>query len=341
VPTPVTFAGLALAVGLALGFPAAGTGPASPAPSGAGHRVAAARHVVAISVDGLNPEALRDLGRRRTPVLHRLRAHGAGTLNARTEREMTVTLPNHVGMVTGRRVAARHGGHGVTWNDARLRPRTVERAAGHRVRSVFSVVHSHGGDTAVFASKEKFTLFERSWPRPVDRSVVQPDNTRLVRTARRDLTRSGRTFTFVHLSLPDIVGHEHGFMSRRYLRAVARVDELVGRLVSAVRHDRGLRGRTTVVLTADHGGLGSGHSDPTLRSSYRVPFLVWGAGVVRGAGLYALNRDYADPGRHRTRYGARRQPVRNGDVANLALDLLGMPAVRGSEHDADQDLDVR
>lgn len=304
-------------------------------------RVAAAEHVVAVSIDGLNPQAIRALGRDRAPVLHRLRARGAGTLNARTEHELTITLPNHTGMVTGRRVAANRGGHGVTWNDERLTPRTVDEAADHPVASVFSVVHAAGGHSAVFASKGKFTLFERSWPAAVDRLVVRTDNARLLRIARRDLRRRERAFTFVHLSLPDVVGHERGFMSTAYLRAVARADRLLGRLVRTVRHDRGLRGDTTVLLTADHGGGRSGHGDPTLPSSYRVPFMAWGAGVVRGADLYRLNPDYADPGVRRTGYAARRQPVRNGDVANLATDLLGLPAVRGSEHDAAQDLDVR
>ena len=296
---------------------------------------------MAISVDGLNPQAIRQLGRSRTPVLHRLRARGAGTLNARTEREMTVTLPNHTGMVTGRRINADHRGHGVTWNDSRRDPRTVQEAAGHPVRSVFSVVHAAGRGSAVFASKEKFSLFERSWPRAVDRSVIRWDNATLVKLARRDLARQRRAFTFVHLSLPDQVGHESGFMSQDYLDAVARVDRLVGRLVATIRGTPRLRGSTTVLLTADHGGRGDGHDDPTLLSSYRVPFLVWGAGAAHGAGLYRLNPDYADPGRRRTRYGSARQPVRNGDVANLATDLLGLPAVRGSEHDAAQDLDVR
>jgi len=336
---PSPLAPLAAALTVALGLLAA---PGSDAPTVERRAPApAARHVVAISLDGLNPHAVRRLGRSRAPVLHRLRGRGAGTLNARTEREQTVTLPNHTGMVTGRRIDAHHRGHGVTWNDARLRPRTVEAAAGHPVRSVFTVVHAAGRRTAVFAAKQKFTLFERSWPNAVDRTVIRPDNAQLVRMARRDLARRERAFTFVHLSLPDIVGHESGFMSRAYLDAVARVDRLVGRLVATVRDDRGLRGSTAVVLTSDHGGLGDGHSDPTRASSYRVPFLAWGAGVAHGAGLYRLNRDYADPGRRRTTYGDARQPVRNGDVANLAIDLLGLPAVRGSEHDSAQDLDVR
>ena len=39
-------------------------------------------------------------------------------------------------------------------------------------------------------------------------------------------------------------------------------------------------------------------------------------------------------------YAWQRQPVRNGAAANLALDLLGLPAIRGSEHNSAQDLDV-
>ena len=39
-------------------------------------------------------------------------------------------------------------------------------------------------------------------------------------------------------------------------------------------------------------------------------------------------------------YGADPQPVRNGDVANLVLDVLGLPAIPDSELDADQDLEV-
>jgi hypothetical protein len=67
--------------------------------------------VVAISVDGLNSRAIRVLGPSKAPTFHRLMRQGAYTLNARTEREDTLTLPNHTGMFTGRRVDARHGGH--------------------------------------------------------------------------------------------------------------------------------------------------------------------------------------------------------------------------------------
>ena len=106
---------------------------------------------------------------------------------------------------------------------------------------------------------------------------------------------------------------------------------LVGCILDAVRSDSRLRGRTTVVLTADHGGggLSHHHSDPTLRRNYRVPFLVWGAGVARGANLYALDPVRVSPGTGRPGYAAR-PPVRNLDLATLVTTLLGYPAVPGA-----------
>jgi predicted AlkP superfamily pyrophosphatase or phosphodiesterase len=292
-----------------------------------------------VSIDGLNPSAIRRLGPERTPVLHRLVAEGTSTMNARTAREQTNTLPNHTGMVTSRRIDARRGGHGVVWNDERLRPPTVQAAAGHPVASVFSVVHGEGLRTGLFATKAKFSLFERSWPAGVDRDVIREDNDRLVRIVRRDLAQQTRAFRFVHLSAPDVAGHAHGFMSAPYLDAVAATDRRLGRIVAAIESDPDLAGHTAVVVTADHGGRGVTHRDETRRHSYRVPFLVWGAGVAAGADLYELNPDYVEPGRSRPTY-AGGQPVRNADLANLATDLLGLDPVPGSELDAAHDLTV-
>ena len=50
--------------------------------------------VIAISIDGLNPRAIQELGESRSPAFHRLMGEGAYTLNARTVREQTHTLPN-------------------------------------------------------------------------------------------------------------------------------------------------------------------------------------------------------------------------------------------------------
>ncbi|HVQ19387.1 MAG TPA: hypothetical protein VMT27_10190, partial [Actinomycetes bacterium] len=84
----------------------------------------------------------------------------SGAPNARTAREQTRTLPNHTGMLTGRRIDDRRGGHGVTFNSDT--GTTVHRAAGEYVTSVFDVVHDRGGSTALFTAKKKFALYLRA-----------------------------------------------------------------------------------------------------------------------------------------------------------------------------------
>ena len=297
--------------------------------------------VVAISVDGLNPTAITRLGAEGTPAIHRMLARGAGTLNARTEREITRTLPNHTGMLTGRPVGGPDGHH-VTFNEDN--GGILPAVADGYVAGVFDVVHDNGLGTAFYASKDKFDFLDRSWDAAhgaadatgaddgrdkIDRYVVDDEAGNVGRLVKR-LQRRPDAFTFLHLAEPDAAGHEAGFMSPAYLAAVTAADRQVGRVLDAVRSDPELRARTTVLLTADHGGKGAGHDDPTRRADYRVPFLAWGAGVARGADLYALNDGRrADPGRARTSYTGT-QPVRNGEVANAVTGLLGLPPVPGS-----------
>jgi hypothetical protein len=330
----------ALAV-LALLAPASASGSPDRTPGTAGQPVTRADEqsvrVLAISVDALNPTALKRLGRKELPHLWRLVDEGAATLNARAQYELTLTLPNHTSMVTGRRVAKRAGGHGVTWNVERPHA-TVHRAAGERVRSVFSQVHAAGGSSALFSTKTKFRTFTRSWPAAIDRTVIRVgDDDSLVRAARADLVGHDRALTFVHLGVADAAGHAHGFMSPAYLRAVERADALVGTLLTAIDTEPALDD-VVVVLTADHGGVGRDHSQVTQPGDYRIPFVVWGPGIEHGD-LYDMNPTYVNPGRSRPR-PVGRQPVRNSDLANLVATLLGLGPVPGSQFDVRQRLRV-
>lgn len=308
--------------------------------------------VVAISVDGLNPTAITKLGRAKTPNFHRLMREGAYTLNARTAYEKTKTLPNHTGMLTGRRVDDKRGGHGVTFNSDT--GTTVHRAADEYVSSVFDVVHDRGGATALFTSKKKFALYQRTWNSKgakdrvgrdngrakIDRFTVATNNTRLTNLVTADLRASGRAFTFVHLSLPDDVGHDKRFMSASYLRAVQQTDRNLGKILATISSRPALKRQTLVILTADHGGDGKSHSKASKRANYRVPFFAWGPGVAAGRNLYTLNpTSYRSPGTKRRGYSGR-QPIRNGDLANLATDVLDLPRVPGSTFNAKRKLNV-
>jgi predicted AlkP superfamily pyrophosphatase or phosphodiesterase len=308
--------------------------------------------VLVISIDGLNPNALRRLGATGAPALHRVMREGPSTLNARTSYEMTKTLPNHTGMLSGRFVANARDGHGVTFNDDDART-TVHRTAGEYVRSTFDVVHDRGGRTMLFTAKSKFALFDRTWSANGAADRVGADNGRdkisryRMTSNETDLTTGMITrltsdapprYAFLHLAAPDRTGHAHGFMGSAYLDAVRATDRRIGRVMAAIRNDAALRDHLAVIITSDHGGYGTGHGDPTLRTSYTVPFMVWGKGMPAGADLYALNPAYADPGASRTTYSTTRQPIRNVSAANLAMDLLDLPAVPGSQVDTRLDL---
>ncbi len=307
--------------------------------------------VLAISIDGLNPRAIQQLGRSRAPTFHRLMREGAYTLNARTVREQTRTLPNHTAMLTGRRVDGEHGGHGYTDNVDN--GTTVHRAAGHYVASVFDVVHDNGGSTALFAAKIKFELYKRTWNThggpdrvgrndgraKIDRFTIDLNNTRLVAKLTADLRSSPREFTFVHLSLPDRVGHAHKFMGKEYLDAVEDTDRLLGRILSTVAARPALRNHTLVLLTSDHGGKGVTHHAADRLNNYRIPFMAWGPGVPAGRNLYSLNPSFRSPGTSRTSYRGK-QPIRNADLANVVTDALDLSRVPGSEFNSPGPLNV-
>jgi hypothetical protein len=300
--------------------------------------------VLAISIDGLNPRAIGTLGGSGAPAFHRLMREGAWTFNARTERESTQTLPNHTGMLTGRRVDEKRGGHGVDFNTDN--GKTVHQAAGHYVASVFDVVHDRGGRTAMFTAKKKFRFYSRTWNthgaadrvgkddgrKKIDRVTIDANNTRLVGELNAELRTKPRQFTFLHISLPDVVGHRDGFMGEEYLAAVRETDQLLGSVLSTIAARPALKRHLLVILTADHGGDGNSHSDPSQLQNMRVPFMVWGPGVAAGRNLHSLNADFRSPAGTRPTY-AGKQPIRNGDVANLATDVLDLPRVPGSEHD--------
>ena len=111
--------------------------------------------VIVISLDGLRPDAVTILGPELLPNFYRFRTEGAFTDNARTDADYTVTLPNHISMVTGRPVLGPCG-HFVTVNFGGAD--TVLHRNGYTA-GMYDVAHDHGFSTAMFATKSKFAIF--------------------------------------------------------------------------------------------------------------------------------------------------------------------------------------
>jgi hypothetical protein len=313
------------------------------------HSVRAADFVVHVSVDGLRPDYLQTIiNAGNAPNFKRFQEEGAWTNNARTDFTHTNTLPNHTTMLTGRPVSLPTGfpaqtQHGYTVN---VDPPVTETLHNFTTpdwykASTFDVVHDAGYTTALYASKNKFVLYEQSYnaangaPHANGSDKIDmfygPESTASMQNQMlSDLAANHFKYTFLHYADTDDAGHSAGWGSATYTNAVITIDGYLGQLFNLVETNSTLAGRTAIVLSADHGGNGTAHSNATLATSYTIPFYAWGAGVGQGD-LYSFNSDTrTSPGTSRPDYLASVQPIRNGDGGNLALDLLGLGPIPGS-----------
>ena len=227
--------------------------------------------VLVVSIDGLRPDAI---GSRDTPTLFRLMQTGSYSLAATTILP-SKTLPSHTSMLTGESPAR----HRVSWNNV-----PAAKFDALAVPTIFGVARSHGYRTAAFFSKAKFQTLQQAGTLDYSQApggwFGRWDSDRTVGDVERYLGGAQPDLLFVHLSDPDTAGHEFGWMSEPYARAVMTADRAVGRLLAAADRAYG-PDRYSVIVSADHGGHGRGHgsSDPR---DVTIPWIAWGVGVRPG-----------------------------------------------------------
>ena len=319
-------------------------------------------HVIIISVDGLRSDVLSVAPEYELVNLHRVLEHGSCTLNARTDQDYTNTLPNHTGMMTSRQTDGEDG-HGWKFNGDVDDIQTLHKNARRYIAGVFDVAHDHGLFTAMYVGKTKFGVYDASWNEVHGAAdTVAPDNGRdkldhyvysssmdvLTGALLHELGRPGRrSVVLVNLAAPDSAGHGEGWdlaPGSAYRRAVARVDVQLGRIIDAVESSDALRGRVALIITTDHGGgvPFRNHGVPYEPVNFTIPFLVWTGDEASAADLYELNATTRkDPGaRQPMDRPDELPPIRSLDAGNLALALLGLPAIPGSTVNARHDLKV-
>lgn len=316
--------------------------------------LAQAEYVIVISVDGMGSEYVKPLlipgGSNEMKTFKRFQAEGSGTLNARDDANYAITLPNHVTMMTGRGVAGTTG-HNWTSNTDPPVTATLAGNKGSYVASGFDVAHDNGLRTGIWSGKSKFNLFQQSYnvtngapdltgtdngrdKIDYDKVVAGISAAALTADFTNQMTVAPCNFVFIHYQDPDATGHSSGWSTdptSPFAATLKAVDTQIGVILQLVESRNQLNGKTTIILTADHGGHGTTHGDVTNPLDYIIPFYAWGAGVTTGGDLYAMNAtNRTAPGAASNPPYTGNQPVRNGEAANLALDLLGLEPVPGS-----------
>jgi hypothetical protein len=313
-----------------------------------------ATRVLVVSMDGLGASYLESmLADGALPTFTRLAERGAWTLNARTDFEVSLTLPNHTSMISGRPVTQVPGlpanvHHGYLANTLPAPTETVHNAGNPEVpyvASMFDVAHDRGYSTCLYAGKTKFVLFSQSYdaahgapdtvgkndgPGKIDHFVIIEDRS-LIDVAATELGAGRCDLSLLHVAdLDTPLGHGSGWGSDGWRQGLIELDAALGSLLDRLEA-AGDFDRWGLVLTADHGGEGTNHADATLPAVYRIPFFAFGPGIPAGVDLYELTAGRRfDPGDSRPGYDSSEPPLRNGDAGNLALELLGLPPVPGS-----------
>ncbi|KRF13985.1 hypothetical protein ASG90_14395 [Nocardioides sp. Soil797] len=305
--------------------------------------------VVVVTAEGVRRQTLEKATRRGdAKAIAAMRRQGSSTFNARTAVESTQPLPNLVSILTGRTVNGSLG-HGVGGNSLST---TVHTAAGMYVSSVWDLVHNLGLKTRMISGtkttdpiyqtwhaaggsdpygkdngRDKFTSYERLGS---DRAVVR----RFFETRE-----NGASYTHLHLGEPRAVGLAYGFGSARYKDAIRRFDRNIALVRRTLSKSSKLRGKTLLIVASTGGGDRKSDANATSGQNYRVPLFIKGPGVPAGTNLYDLNPAWKSPGSKRVPYASK--AIHTGDIANLALAALGMPALPGSSMNPSQSFNVQ
>ena len=183
-----------------------------------------AAHVIIIGVDGLSVEGVTTA---KTPRLHELMARGAWTLEARGVMP-TLSSPNWASMITG----AGPEQHGITSNGVLMQkmvtlPAVCTDEEG-MFPTMFEVEHMQhpASKIAIFHDWPGFSdLVEKHAPTIMQHERGAEKTTR----AAIDYWKENRPeLMFVHLDNVDHTGHDMGWGSREYNKAVADADGYVG-----------------------------------------------------------------------------------------------------------------
>jgi arylsulfatase A-like enzyme len=250
--------GVAAAVALAIACGGAGSPVAPVVPTPTPTPTPPPR-VAIFSIDGLRPDALTDTN---SPNIVGLGRRGTVSYSAQTIYP-PVTLPSHASMLSGYLPAK----HGLSWDDYRPERGLV------KTTTIFAIAHEAGKRTVVVVGKDK--LQHLLLPGTVDTYTLCARGDDDV--ANEAVVQAGTNFDlmFVHFPLTDITGHQSNWMSEKYIKQVTTTDQAIGRIVAA------LPPGTTVIVTADHGGVGNNHgqNQPT---DMTIPWIITGPGIVSG-----------------------------------------------------------
>jgi len=232
-------------------------------------------HVVIIGVDGMSPKGVEVA---KTPHMHQLMREGAYTLHARGVMP-TVSSPNWASMIMG----AGPEQHGVTsndWEQDKYEIPPICHGSGGIFPTIFGVLREERPSSIIACFTDWDGFIRLVEPKAPDEMAYVPEVDNTTAHAIAYLQKEKPTFVFIHYDNVDHAGHKYGWGTTEYYDAVGHVDQLIGKLIEAIKH-AGMFEQTIILITADHGGKGKDHGGNTMEE-LEIPWIIFGPSLLRG-----------------------------------------------------------
>src|SRR5262249_51180954 len=140
--------------------------------------------------------------------------------------------------------------------------------------STFDVAHDNGLRTCMFASKSKFKLYDQTYDErngapdttgedngrdKIDVFVHKGNSAEMTDDFIAEMKANPFHYSFLHFHDADSAGHSRTWGSPAYKDAIKAVDGYLGKIFELLTTDERFKGKSAIILSADHGGTGLDH----------------------------------------------------------------------------------
>ncbi|TVQ66389.1 MAG: nucleotide pyrophosphatase [Balneolaceae bacterium] len=234
-----------------------------------------ASHVIIIGLDGVGSDAMQ---LSHTPHLNRIISEGFIAPECRVVMP-SVSSSNFKTMLTG----VGPSEHGVTSNSWQRDNRLIDPVVtGYEdlFPSILSWTREQLPDANIHFFYEWGSLARMFELSAADRAEHENDGETNFRNAMNAFFEELPDLLFLNVDETDAYGHRYSWESDEFMERVSFYDALIGEFVTRLE-ENGLKERTLLLITADHGGINHGHGGESDEEMY-VPIILFGAGVHPG-----------------------------------------------------------
>jgi len=240
------------------------------------------KRVILIGIDGVSAEGFQYSN---TPVMNSLISKGAISLLTRGVMP-TVSAPNWATILSG----AGPEQHGVTSNNWSLANQGFEPTANDvdgYFPSVFTLIRKQmpKAVTAMFYDWDWLGTYVNK--KYISKEQYIQGHVMVTSIALDYIRKAKPVFTFIYYGFPDETGHSKGFNTKEYYQSINEIDTEIGKLLAGLQESK-MAQNTTVIITSDHGGIGTGHGGESM-IELEVPWIIAGPGIKKNVLLEKPN----------------------------------------------------